>query len=260
MQERASPTGTQPESPPDGIAEGPQLNPGNPTFVAFAGRLGHDLNNLLSTVIGSLGLLREDSAGSSDPETRQLLDDALSAGRECADLVDRLMAAAGKQLLRPQRVAVNDIIEQLATLLEQTLPANIGLQVSMEPDLPDVDLDPDRFEAAIMDLVVNAREAMPTGGSLEIRTRLGEATGARPVLAPDRSYVQISVIDGGHGIPDDLRDRVLEPLYSTKSGGTGRGLGLSVANGFVQQSHGALSLDSEPGRGTRVTLHFPPAE
>ena len=258
MQERASPT--QPETQPDGIAEEAQLVPGNPTFVAFAGRLGHDLNNLLSTIIGSLGLLREDGAGGSDPETIQLLDDALSAGRECADLVDRLMAAAGKQLLRPRRVGVNDSIERLATLLEQTLPASIEMRVSMEPDLPDVDLDPDRFEAAIMDLVVNAREAMPTGGTLDIRTGLGEATGARPALDPDRSYVQVTVNDAGCGIPDELRNRVLEPLYSTKSGGSGRGLGLSMANGFAQQSHGALSLDSEPGRGTRVTLHFPPAE
>lgn len=260
MQERASPTGTKSETPPDGIAEGPQLVPGNPTFVAFAGRLGHDLNNLLSTVIGSLGLLREDGAGGSDPETRQLVDDALSAGRECADLVDRLMAAAGKQLLRPQRIGVNDIVERLATLLEQTLPADIDLSVSMEPDLPDLDLDPDRLEAAVMDLVVNARESMPGGGTLGIRSGLGDATAAQPPLDPRRRYVQITVSDSGCGIPGELHDRVLEPLYSTKSGGTGRGLGLSMANGFVQQSHGALTLDSEPGRGTRVTLHFPPAE
>ena len=260
MQERASPTDPESDTPMEGIGEGPQLVPGNATFVAFAGRLGHDLNNLLSTIIGSLGLLREDGAGSPDAETLQLIDDALSAGRECADLVDRLMASAGKQLLRPRRVGINDIIERLVPLLSQTLPENIDLQVSMEPGLPELEMDPDRFEAAIMDLVVNAREAMPSGGTLIIRSGIGEATGARPALAPGHSYVHVTVGDAGCGIPEELHDRVLEPLFSTKSGGTGRGLGLSMANGFVQQSHGALSLSSEEGRGTRVTLHFPPAE
>ena len=86
------------------------------------------------------------------------------------------------------------------------------------------------------------------------------SAGARPVLESDRHYVQITVSDAGSGIPENLRERVLEPLFTTKSGGTGRGLGLSMANGFVQQSRGALSVDSEPGRGTRVTLHFPPAD
>jgi signal transduction histidine kinase len=260
MQERASPSGTKTDTLPDDVGEEPQLAPGNATFVAFAGRLGHDLNNLLSTVIGSLGLLREDGAGSPDAETRQLIDDALSASRECAVLVDRLMAAAGKQLLRPRRIGVNDIIERLVPLLAQTLPEDIDLQVSMAPELPDVEVDPDRFEAAIIDLVVNARESMPSGGTLIIHSGIGEASDARPALAPGRSYVQITVSDDGCGISDEICDRVLEPLFSTKSGGTGRGLGLSMANGFVQQSHGALSLSSDPGRGTRVTLHFPPAE
>lgn len=247
------------ESSPADIGDEARLVPDNAAFVAFASRLGHDVNNLLSTVIGSLGLLREDGTGSPEEDTGQLIDDALSAGRECADLVDRLMAAAGKQLLHPRRVAVNDVVDSLVPLLSQTLPDNIDLRVSLEPGLPDVDVDPDRLEAAIINLVVNAREAMPSGGALEIRTGTGEATDPRPALEPDRSYVQVTVSDAGCGIPEDLCGRVLEPLYSTKSGGAGRGLGLSVANGFARQSHGGLSLSSEPGHGTRVTLHFPPA-
>ncbi len=240
--------------------DAPGLEPGNATFVDFAGRLGHDLNNLLSTVIGGLGLIREDCLKGPGNEGRQLVDDALSASRECADLVDGLMASAGKQFLHPQRMAVNCILRRLTTLLTQTLPDNIDLRVSLDPELPDLNVDPGRLEAAIIDLVVNAREAMPSGGELVISSGFGKASGVRPVLESDRHYVQITVSDAGSGIPENLRDRVLEPLFTTKSGGTGRGLGLSMANGFVQQSRGALSVDSEPGRGTRVTLHFPPAD
>lgn len=253
MKERASPSDTA-------TGNLPPLDPGNATFVDFAGRLGHDLNNLLSTVIGSLGLIREENIANEDQEGQQLVDDALSASRDCADLVDQLMIAAGKQLLRPQRVAVNSILRRLTPLLTQTLPDNIDLQVSLAPGLPDLDVDPDRLEAAIIDLVVNAREAMPSGGELVISSGAGKASGTRLALESDRLYVQISVSDVGSGIPEELRDRVLEPLFTSKPSSAGRGMGLSMVNGFVYQSHGALSIDSEPGRGTRVTLHFPPAD
>jgi signal transduction histidine kinase len=240
--------------------DAPRLEPGDRQYVDFASRLGHDMNNLLSTVIGSLGLIREDViAASDDDDGRQIVDDALSAGRECADIVDRLMTAAGKQFLRPQRVAVNSIVSRLEPLLKQTLPDNIHLRVSLGAGIPDLDVDPVRLEAAILDLVVNAREAMPCGGELAINTGLGRALGARPALPPDRDYVQITVSDAGNGIPEQLRKRVLEPFFTTKSGGSGHGLGLSMVNGFVQQSQGALRLDSNADAGTRVTLNFPAA-
>jgi len=253
MKERISPAGTATDNLPP-------LVPGNATFVDFASRLGHDLNNLLSTVIGSLGLIREENIAGEDHEGHQLVDDALSASRDCADLVDRLMAAAGKQLLHPQRVAVNGILRRLTPLLTQMLPDNIDLQVSLAPELPDLDVDPDRLEAAIIDLVVNAREAMPSGGELVISSGVGKASGTGLAMESDRPYVQIAVGDVGGGIPEELRDRVLEPLFTSKSSSAGRGMGLSMVNGFVYQSRGALSIDSEPGRGTRVTLHFPPAD
>lgn len=239
-------------------ADGPALEPGNANFVDFTARLGHDFNNLLSTVIGSLGLIREDSGDGRNDETRQLSEDALSASRECADLVDGLMAAAGNQLLRPQHVALNDVIRRLTQLLTQTLPGNIDLQVSLDPGIPDLNVDPDRLEAAIIGLVVNAREAMPAGGELLISSHLGESPDAGP--GADRRCVQVTVSDTGPGIPANLVDRVLEPLFTTKTSGTGRGLGLSIVNGFVQQSRGALGMESTPGRGTRITLSFPPAE
>lgn len=243
-----------------GSDDGGPLGPGNEPFVEFASRLGHDMNNLLSTVIGSLGLIREDGLDNLGGETHQLVDDALSAGRECADLLDRLLAASGKQLLRPQRLAANDVIRRLAPLLAQTLPDDIELRLDLDPELPDIHVDPDRLEAAMIGLVVNAREAMPSGGELVISSGVGEALSTRPRLESDRRYVQITVSDAGTGIPEDLRERVLEPLFTTKSNATGRGLGLSIVNGFVQQSRGALSLDSAPGGGTRITLNFPPMD
>jgi signal transduction histidine kinase len=239
-------------------AGGPRLDPDDAAFVEFVSRLGHDMNNLLGTVIGSLALIGEDGPGVPGDDTRQLVDDALSASRECADILDRLMAAAGKQPLNPKRLAANAVIQRLTPLLNQTLPTNVELRVSLAPDLPDIYVDPDRLEAAMIALVVNAREAMPSGGELVISSAVGEATEAQPALEPGRDYVQISVSDSGPGIPEDLVERVSEPLFTTKPGATG--LGLSMVNGFVRQSRGALSLDSESARGTRVTLSFPPAE
>lgn len=229
-----------------------RLDPANAIFVDFAARLGHDMNNLLSTIIGSLGLIREEATSDSGDDRHQIVDDALSASRECADLLDRLMAAAGKQLLRPQRVCANSIVERLTPLLMRTLPEGIELRLSLDPGLPDVVVDPDRLEAAIIGLVVNAREAMASGGELAISSGVADGPGSH--------LVQITVSDAGPGIPDDLLERVTEPLFTTKSSGTGRGLGLAIVNGFVQQSKGALTIDSAPGHGTRVTLNFPPAD
>jgi len=228
-----------------------KLDGDNAVFADFAGRLGHDLNNLLSTIIGSLGLLREDDAAQDASERHQIVDDALSASRECADLLDRLLAAAGKQILRPQRMDVNDVIQRIAPLLKSTLPENIELEVSLEPGLPEVQLDPDRLEAAIICLVVNAREAMSTGGGLSISSGVDHDS--------DPPEVRISVLDRGPGIPEHLRAKVLEPLFTTKPGGTGRGLGLNIVNGFVQQSNGIMNIECTEGQSTRVTLSFPAA-
>lgn len=228
-------------------------------FGDFVARLGHDLNNLLSTIVGSLGLLRgEMRGGDADDQTEQLIEDALSAGHECADLVNRLLAAAGKQALRPRPIQVNDVVAGLARLLGRTLPETIELKVTLAPDLPQVTVDPDALESALLDVAVNAREAMPEGGTLEIETLESKPDDPdRPRLPADGGFVEIRLADQGGGIPEDLRHRVLEPLFSTKRSGAGRGLGLSVARGFARQSAGALHVDSVPGQGTRVRFFLP---
>ena len=229
-----------------------RLDAGNAVFAEFVGRLGHDVNNLLSTIIGSLGLLREDDAASDSDERRQLVDDALSASRECADLLERILAAAGKQIVRPQRMDVNDVVRRITPLLKSILPGNIELEESLEPGLPQVELDPDRLEAAIICLVANAREAMSKGGRLSISSSIDEHS--------TPPAVRVSVSDEGPGIPENLHARILEPLFSTKPSGTGRGLGLNIVSAFVQRSNGVMDIDSTQHRGTRVTLSFPAAE
>jgi signal transduction histidine kinase len=244
MQDKASQSATRDESQP---ARGSgHLGPGDLPYVEFAGRLGHELNNLLSTIIGSLGLLREEWKSGAPSDVDPLIDDALSAGKECAELVDRLSAAAGKQLLEPRAVDLNGIAEHLAGLLEQTLPESITLALTLAPDLPEVSVDPDKLEAALVHIAVNAKEAMPDGGTLVISTELGDTGG-----------VNIALRDQGRGIPESLRDKVRAPLFSTKTRGAGRGLGLSIANGFATQSGGDLSIESEVGSGTKVSIRLP---
>ena len=228
------------------LSHSSRLDPSDVVFLEFAGRLGHDLNNLLGTIIGGLGLLREEQPMDEHTESQQLIDDALSAARECATLVDRLMASAGRQNLRAQRVDLNSVAESLSQLLAKTLPANIQVQTSLEPDLPAVSVDGDRLQEALANIAVNAREAMPEGGKLAITTGLSES-----------GHVNVVLGDEGCGMAPEVQSRVLEPLFSTKTSGLGRGLGLSVVNGFVRQSGGSLSIESQPGSGTRVTLNFP---
>lgn len=232
-----------------GASIAPPLDAGDAAFAEFAGRLGHDLNNLLSTIIGGLGLLREDTGDMPASERRQLIDDALSASRECADFMDRLMAAAGKQILRPRRVDVSEVLGRIVPLLRSMLPDTIELEESIESDLPEVQLDPDALEAAIISLVINAKEAMSSGGKIAISSELDRES--------DPPRIRISVCDDGAGIPENLLARVFEPLFTTKSTGSGRGLGLNIVSGFVQRSNGAINIDSAREWSTRVTLSFP---
>ncbi|MDX1433557.1 MAG: ATP-binding protein [Gammaproteobacteria bacterium] len=233
----------------DGVAEphaASSLHPDDSPFVEFVGRLGHDVNNLLSTIIGSVGLLREEAG--ADEGQAQLLDDAYSAARECADLVEDLMAATGKQVLEPREIDVNEVVRRIADLLQRTVSSDIGVRLELASDLPATLADPDRLEAVLLNVTLNAREAIRDGGNIHLATaRVGD----------DASRVAVSVRDDGPGIPETLRARVLEPLFSTKPSGTGRGLGLSIANGFARQSGGALHIKSQPGEGTTVTLELP---
>ena len=236
------------EALPGASPTAPALHPDDPSFVEFVGRLGHDVNNLLSTIIGSVGLLREES-DARDTGQAQLLEDAYSAARECADLIEDLMASAGKQVLEPKAVDVNQVVNRIAELLERTVPEGIAVHVSLGRHLPPARVDPDRLETVLLNVALNAREAMPHGGNIRISTA-ARGNDEAPCVA-------VSIRDDGSGIPRALRERVLEPLFSTKPSGAGRGLGLSIANGFARQCGGALHIADAPGGGTTITITLP---
>lgn len=235
-----------------GLETGARLHPGDTPFVEFIGHLGHDFNNLLSTIIGSMGLLREERAPDFDEGDVQLLDDALSAARECTDLVDDLLASAGKQMLDPKNVDINRAAARLAELLSRTVPADVSVELALDDSLPLTRVDPDRLEAVLLNITLNARESIPHGGNIRIATSLTARDGTR--------CVAVSIGDDGCGISPELRERVLEPLFSTKPAGAGRGLGLSIAHGFARQSGGSLRIDGAAGGGTTVVLELPAIE
>jgi signal transduction histidine kinase len=226
-------------------------------------RVSHDYNNLFGIVIATLGILKEDIE--AHPEISQLeplLSDALSASKEGTDLMDRLLACTGYQLLSPESVDVTKALDELKLLWAGVLPDEISLEIMAESDLPCAYVDPQALNNTLAGLLENAREAMPSGGMIRIsaarhdRDTAGDAVEGR--LPPGR-YLSIAVSDTGDGIEPSLLGRVLEPFVTTKQPAKGRGFGLSRSYGFAKQSRGRLFLESLPNRGTTVTLVVPTA-
>lgn len=223
----------------------------------LTGGVAHDFNNLLTVIIGNLELM-EIQMG--DFEHFDLLNEAMEAAEMGARLTERLLAFARRSPLEPQVVELNSLVEGLAEILQRTLGATIELKSVLSTDPWLVKVDPTQFESAIVNLVVNARDAMPSGGRLVLETRnmaLDEDYVADEIgLRPD-DYVQISVTDTGTGMPEDVIRRVFEPFYTTKDVGEGTGLGLSMVYGFGKQSGGHVTIYSELRKGTTVNLYLP---
>jgi signal transduction histidine kinase len=223
----------------------------------LTGGLAHDFNNLLTIVISNLAVMREQAAKAGIME---FVEPALIAAHKGAAITRHLLAFARRQRLEPRIVEVNDLIANLLTLLRHSLPSTIDM--SKQPPAPFelyTRVDPQQLEHAILNLVLNARDAMPGGGSLAVRTasRLVHNTEAAELeLTPGR-YVEIRVEDSGMGMDPATLSRVFEPFFTSKKFGAGSGLGLSVVYGFVKQSGGAVHISSTPGRGTTVTLLLP---
>jgi len=222
----------------------------------LAGGLAHDFNNLLTVIIGNLGSLRERLEPALVDE---YVAPAVRAGYRGVDITRRLLAFAHQQALAPMAVDVPALIAGAAQLLRRSLPSHILLACAAEPGGWPALVDPAQLENAIVNLVLNARDAMPTGGDLAIRTSY-RRTDREDGELPAGDYVEVSVTDVGTGIAPEIRARVLEPFFTTKPFGAGSGLGLSMVHGFVRQSGGDLRIESEVGRGTVVTLRLPRAE
>jgi PAS domain S-box-containing protein len=219
--------------------------------------LAHDFNNLLQVVTGSLEMVL---GGELDERQRRLLSNAARAAERGTKLTRQLLAFARKTRLEPQRVNLNDLIHEFGDLIDNTIGAQIRLVTALERRLPAVLIDPTHLEMAMLNILINARDAMPGGGTVTIATELWKLNGnAAAYGLPEGDYVALSVRDEGEGMSADIRQRAIEPFFTTKGRERGTGLGLAMVHGFVQQSLGRLEIESEPGQGTTMRMLFPVA-
>jgi PAS domain S-box-containing protein len=224
----------------------------------LTGGLAHDFNNLLMTIQISLELLKEDDF---PPTQAPYIDTALTAVQRGGDLTHRLLAFSRQQLLKPLNMDVNERIREFFPILRSSVGDTVSVNLELQNGLWAVEVDAAQFDTALLNLVINARDAMPQGGPIIVSTandRLEEdwrsSVSGEPHIG---EFVRVSVSDRGHGIEEEAREKLFEPFYTTKAAGKGTGLGLSMVYGFVQQSGGTVEVDSAPGNGATFNLYFP---
>lgn len=224
----------------------------------LTGGVAHDFNNLLTVVMGNLELLEEALEG--DDRHRRLAERAVAAAHRGATLVQRLLAFSRQQLLAPEAINVNSVVSGMLDLLDRTIGKGIGIHTRLEDRLWPAVVDAGQLENALLNLVINARDAMPDGGSLTIETAnicIDELSAAERSGFTAGDYVQLTVGDTGSGMTPEVMERVFEPFFTTKGDGKGSGLGLSMVYGFIRQSDGQVMIDSEVGEGSTVSLYLP---
>jgi signal transduction histidine kinase len=225
----------------------------------LTGGIAHDFNNLLQGICGSLELLRRRMAQGERDNLDHYITLALSSANRAAALTQRLLAFARRQTLDPKPTQVNQLIDGMQDLIGRTVGPEITLETVFADDLGPTLCDPHQLENALLNLCINARDAMPDGGRLTIVTAslvLDEQAG-RDRAVPPGSYVSVGVTDTGTGMPPEVMARVFDPFFTTKPLGKGTGLGLSMVYGFARQSGGHVEIESEPGRGTTVMILLP---
>ncbi|MDB5635836.1 MAG: putative two-component sensor histidine kinase transcriptional regulatory protein [Bradyrhizobium sp.] len=223
------------------------------TIGQLTGGVAHDFNNLLMAVMGNLDLLRKRLP--DDPRLRRLIDGALQGAERGASLTQRLLAFARQQDLRVVPADLRALINGMSDLLERSLGPRVALRLEVPEALPPARVDANQLELAILNLAINARDAMPDGGSIEIKVCEHQANGDAALKSG--RYLKLSVIDTGKGMPPEILKRAIEPFFSSKPLGKGTGLGLSMVHGLAVQLGGALQLSSTPGKGTAATLLLP---
>jgi len=227
----------------------------------LTGGVAHDFNNLLTVILGNAELLAETLADES--EKHALAEMIVNAAQRGADLTQRLLAFARKQALDPQAVDVTELIDRLDGLLRRTLGEHVAIELHYGADLYQALVDPGQLETALLNLAINARDAMSASGRLTIASEnyvVEAEQGAAGIGLPPGHYLRLSVSDTGSGIAPEHLDHVFEPFFTTKATGKGTGLGLAMVYGFIKQTGGEIKLASVPGRGTRVDLFLPRAE
>ncbi|RXD06760.1 hybrid sensor histidine kinase/response regulator [Sphingomonas sp. UV9] len=224
----------------------------------LTGGVAHDFNNLLTPIVGSLDLLRR--RHKDDERSQRMIGGALQAAERAATLTQRLLAFARRQALQPRAVDIGALIDGLVDLIRRSLGPSIAVTIEIPRHLSSARVDPNQLELALLNLAINARDAMPGGGKLTLSVSEAVVDERNLFgLAPDR-YVRIAAIDTGVGMDKATLARATEPFFSTKGIGKGTGLGLSMVHGLAAQSGGTLRLTSEPGAGTSVELWLPATE
>jgi signal transduction histidine kinase/CHASE2 domain-containing sensor protein/ActR/RegA family two-component response regulator len=219
----------------------------------LAGGVAHNFNNLLTIIIGKLDLARCQIPPQAPASG--LLDGATAAAHTATQVARRLLAVARCDKFEPSEIDVGGRLQGVAALLRDTLPATLHLELDLDADAGMIDADPAEFDLALLNLVLNARDAMPAGGHIRIAARCD--TVSRPNLALGGSYVVVSVTDDGPGVARGVIDRAFEPFVSTKPPSAGSGLGLTQVHGFARQAGGAAEIESWPGTGTTVRMYLP---
>jgi signal transduction histidine kinase len=225
----------------------------------LTGGIAHDFNNLLAAMSGSLQVI-EKRLGQGQTDNQRYIDMGLRSVQRAAALTQRLLAFSRRQTLDPKALDVNELMTGLVDLLRRTVGPSVEVHVDGAPGLWVVRADPPQLENAVLNLCINARDAMaPHGGRLTIRTRneVLDAPAAAALDLPAGDYVQVSVTDTGAGMTPEVTARAFDPFFTTKPLGQGTGLGLSMIYGFVRQSGGQVRIESEPGRGTTMHLVLP---
>jgi signal transduction histidine kinase/ActR/RegA family two-component response regulator len=224
----------------------------------LAGGISHDFNNLLTVISGYADLLADSLA--ADPAALADLGEIRGAIKRAAALTGRLLAFSRKQLLRPEVFDLNDVVAASEKLLRPLIGEDIELVLALAPSPGSIRADPFQVEQVIVNLAVNARDAMPSGGRLSLETAAVELAPGDPAIGSDLgpgSWVVLTVRDTGHGMSDEVKDHLFEPFFTTKENGKGTGLGLSTVYGIVSQTGGAIRVESVPGQGTTFTIYLP---
>ncbi|MDP3495587.1 MAG: PAS domain S-box protein [Hyphomonadaceae bacterium] len=222
----------------------------------LSGGIAHDFNNILNVIGGNLEMI---AAGDLPPAGRRAVARAQEAAAKAARITQRLLAFARKQPLNQQLIDVNKALEDMAEMLQRTIGEAVTVEMHLSPKAGQINTDIDQFETAILNLAVNARDAMPSGGLIVVEAEqvtVGDEPGENGETPPGE-YTRISVSDTGEGMTPEVRARAIEPFFTTKDVGSGTGLGLSMVYGFMKQIGGHARLYSEVGHGTRVSLFFP---
>jgi signal transduction histidine kinase len=226
----------------------------------LTGGIAHDFNNMLTGIIGSLELLRRRLARGRTEDLDSLIDLGVTSANRAAGLTHRLLAFSRRQSLDSKAVQMNTLVLSMGELLQRSLNESIRLDMELDDQLWIAEADPNQLESALLNLVLNARDAMPDGGQLVVKTLNqhldADFTQAYTNLEPG-DYVVLSVQDSGCGMPEAVINRAFDPFFTTKPIGQGTGLGLSMIYGFSKQSRGHVTIDSEVGKGTTLSLYLP---